>query len=126
MLRNLVSSCISNGKINTTICRAKEVRSIVEKMVTLGKNGTLAARRRAESYVFGEGTAEKLFKNLAARFSERAGGYTRIVRYGNRLGDNAEVCSLEFVDYSTHEGKAAKAVKAELNKKKEKAAEAAE
>lgn len=112
MLRNLVSSCISNGKITTTICRAKEVRSLVEQMITLGKDGTLAARRRAEAYVFGDGTAEKLFKGLADRFKDRAGGYTRIIRYGNRLGDNAEICSLEMVDYQDHEGKTLAAAKA--------------
>ena len=105
MLRNLVSSCISHGKITSTLCRAKEVRALVEKMVTLGKNGTLAARRRAESYVFGSGTAEKLFKDLSGRFQVRAGGYTRIVKYGKRLGDNADICSLEFVDFADHEGK---------------------
>lgn len=104
MLRNLATSFLENGKIQTTLPKAKELRPIVEKMITLGKNGSLHARRQMESYLFGNTAAGYVCSVLAKRFAERAGGYTRIVKYGARFGDGAEMCSLELVDYQQQEG----------------------
>lgn len=98
MLRNLVTSLIDNERITTTDARAKEVRKIAEKMITLGKRGDLHARRQALSVIFDKDVVAKLFERLAPRYVERAGGYTRIIKVGNRLGDNASVSIIEFVD----------------------------
>lgn len=105
MLRNLATSLVENGRIRTTVPRAKELRPIVEKLVTLGKKGGLHQRRQAESYLFGQTAAKKLCTELGPRFKERAGGYTRIIKFGPRFGDGAEICQIEFVDFSEHEGK---------------------
>jgi large subunit ribosomal protein L17 len=98
MLRNMVTSLIDNERITTTDARAKEVRKIAEKMITLGKRGDLHARRQALNVVFDKDIVAKLFERLAPRYAERAGGYTRIIKVGNRLGDNASVSIIEFVD----------------------------
>nr|WP_320115421.1 50S ribosomal protein L17 [uncultured Desulfuromonas sp.] len=98
MLRNMVTSLIDHERITTTDARAKEVRKIAEKMITLGKRGDLHARRQALSVIREKDVVAKLFDRLAPRFSERAGGYTRIIKVGNRLGDNAPVSIIEFVD----------------------------
>nr|WP_320048432.1 50S ribosomal protein L17 [uncultured Desulfuromonas sp.] len=98
MMRNLVTSLIDHERITTTDARAKEVRKIAEKMITLGKRGDLHARRQALSVIREKDVVAKLFDRLAPRFSERAGGYTRIIKVGNRLGDNAPVSIIEFVD----------------------------
>ncbi len=104
MLRNMATSFLMHGKIKTTVPKAKELRSIVEKMITLGKRGNLHARRQVESYLFDHEAAKKVFSVYAERFNERPGGYTRIVKYGPRFGDGAELCSLELVDYREQEG----------------------
>ncbi|MCD6525807.1 MAG: 50S ribosomal protein L17 [Desulfuromonas sp.] len=98
MLRNMVTSLIDHERITTTDARAKEVRKIAEKMITLGKRGDLHARRQAMSVIFEKKVVAKLFDRLAPRFQERAGGYTRIIKVGNRAGDNAPVSIIEFVD----------------------------
>ncbi|OQY20551.1 MAG: 50S ribosomal protein L17 [Desulfobacteraceae bacterium 4572_35.1] len=98
MLRNMVTSLIDNERITTTDARAKEVRKIAEKMITLGKRGDLHARRQALSVIFDKAVVAKLFERLAPRYENRAGGYTRIIKVGNRLGDNASVSIIEFVD----------------------------
>nr|WP_321530919.1 50S ribosomal protein L17 [uncultured Desulfuromonas sp.] len=98
MLRNMVTSLIDHERITTTDARAKEVRKIAEKMITLGKRGDLHARRQALSVIREKDVVAKLFDRLAPRFSERCGGYTRIIKVGNRLGDNAPVSIIEFVD----------------------------
>lgn len=98
MLRNLVTSLLDKERITTTDARAKEVRKIAEKMITLGKRGDLHARRQALSVVFDKDVVAKLFERLAPRFEERAGGYTRIIKVGNRQGDNASVSIIEFVE----------------------------
>ena len=104
MLRNLVTDLIVHERITTTETRAKEIRSIAEKMVTLGKRGDLHARRQAASYVrrvdIDETTnsIQKLFDDLAPRFKERNGGYTRIFKIGQRQGDAAPMVILEFVE----------------------------
>ena len=98
MLRNMVTSLLENGKIETTVTRAKEVRSLAEKMITLGKTNTLHSRRQALAFITKESVVTKVFEELAPKYAERNGGYTRIVKIGNRKGDNAPVSIIEFVD----------------------------
>ena len=98
MLRNLVTSFLENGKIETTVTRAKETRSMAEKMITLGKKGTLAARRQALAYITKEDVVTKLFNEIAPKYAERNGGYTRIYKLGERRGDGAQMAILELVD----------------------------
>lgn len=97
MLRNLVTSLLENGKIETTVTRAKEARSIADRMITLGKRGDLHARRQALSYITKEEVVVKLFDEIAPQYEDRNGGYTRILRMGPRRGDAAEVVILELV-----------------------------
>ena len=97
MFRNMATDLLRNGKINTTDTRAKEIRRVVEKLVTLGKNGSLHARRKALAYVRDRAVVEKLFSELAQRYMERPGGYTRIVKLGYRRGDNAPISLVELV-----------------------------
>ncbi|MDD2483609.1 MAG: 50S ribosomal protein L17 [Eubacteriales bacterium] len=97
MLRNLVTDLLREGRITTTDCRAKEARKIAEKMITLGKRGDLHARRQAMAVVFDETVVKKLFDEIAPKYSERNGGYTRILKLGPRRGDSAEVVFLELV-----------------------------
>jgi large subunit ribosomal protein L17 len=96
---NLTSALIEHGRIRTTLAKAKEVRPIAEQMVTLGRRGDLAARRRVIGYLRSHETAHTLFSEVAPRFVDRPGGYTRIVKLGRRQGDGAEMAYLEFVDY---------------------------
>ncbi len=97
MLRNMVTSLLKEEKIVTTDTRAKELRCIAEKMITLGKRGDLHARRQAGSFIRDRVTAKKLFDEISPRYGERAGGYTRIVKMGRRLGDNAPVSVIELM-----------------------------
>ena len=97
MLRQLVTDLLENGKIETTFYRAKEVQPVVEKMITLGKKGNLAAYRRALSFITKEDVANKLFKEIAPKYAERNGGYTRVTRTGARRGDAAEMAIIELV-----------------------------
>lgn len=97
MLRNLVTSLFRDERIKTTETRAKEVKSIAEKLVTDAKQGDLAARRRALAYIYEEEVVRKLFDKIAPKYAERPGGYTRIVKVGYRRGDAAEMVLLEFV-----------------------------
>jgi len=97
MLRNLVTSFLKYGKIETTEMRAKETRSIAEKMITLAKRGDLHARRQVLAYVTEEAVVQNLFDNVAPKYSERNGGYTRMYKVGPRRGDGAEVVILELV-----------------------------
>jgi large subunit ribosomal protein L17 len=96
---NLAGALIEHGRIRTTVAKAKEVRPIAEQMITLGRRGDLSARRRAIGYLRSHETAHKLFSEVAPRFADRAGGYTRIVKLGPRQGDGAEMAYLELVDY---------------------------
>ncbi len=98
MLRNMVTSLLDNERITTTDARAKEVRKIAEKMITLGKRGDLHARRQAMSVIFDKKVVGKLFERLAPRYQERNGGYTRIIKVGSRQGDNAPMSIIEFVE----------------------------
>jgi len=97
MLRNLVTSLLDKGKITTTISRAKETRSLAEKMITLAKRGDLHSRRQVLSFVNDETVTKNLFDDIAPRYKDREGGYTRIVRIGPRRGDAAEMAILELV-----------------------------
>ena len=97
MLRQQVTDLLENGKIETTFYRAKEVQPVVEKMITLGKKGNLAACRRALSFITKEDVAQKLFKEIAPKYADRNGGYTRVTRTGARRGDAAEMAVIELV-----------------------------
>jgi len=96
---NLSGSLIEHGRIKTTVAKAKAVRPIVEKMVTLGRRGDLSARRQALAYLRSNDVVHMLFAEVAPRFADRPGGYTRIVKLGPRAGDAADMAYLEFVDY---------------------------
>lgn len=98
MYRNLVTDLMVNEKITTTEAKAKEVRGLAEKMITLGKESGLHSRRQALAYIWDKTAVEKLFTELAPRYTERSGGYTRIVKLGPRLGDGAEMVRLELVE----------------------------
>ena len=97
MLRAMVTFLLENGKIETTVTRAKEVRAMAEKMITLGKRGDLHARRQALAYIYDEDVVTDLFDNIAPKYAERNGGYTRILKLGKRQGDAAEMAFLELV-----------------------------
>jgi large subunit ribosomal protein L17 len=97
MLRNLVTSLIDHEQVRTTDAKAKEVRRLVERMITLGKRGDLHARRHALRTVRSREAAAKLFGPLAARYRERPGGYTRIIKIGRRPGDNAPVSLIQLI-----------------------------
>ena len=98
MLRNLVTSTLENGKIETTVTRAKETKALVEKMITLGKQNTLHTRRQALAFITKEDVVTKLFNEISPKYAERNGGYTRIIKIGPRKGDAAEMAVLELVD----------------------------
>lgn len=97
MLRSLTTSFLKHGKVRTTEMRAKEVRSLAEKMITLAKRGDLHARRQALSYLLEETVVTDLFTKIAPRYTDRNGGYTRILKEGPRRGDSAEMVILELV-----------------------------
>jgi large subunit ribosomal protein L17 len=96
---NLAGSLIEHGRIRTTEAKAKEVRPIVEDMITLGKRGDVSAHRQAVAFLRSKAVAHRLFAEVAPRFADRPGGYTRIVRIGPRQGDAAPMAYLELVDY---------------------------
>lgn len=99
MLRNIVTSLLEHERIVTTLPKAKEVRRAAEKMITLGKRGDLHARRQAAAYIRSKSIVTKLFNELAPQYAERPGGYTRIIRTGNRPGDAAPMALIELVNY---------------------------
>jgi len=98
VLRNSVTSLLDKEKIVTTETRAKEIKRLADKMITLGKRGDLHARRQVMSYLTSEAVVYKLFNDLAPRYEERQGGYTRIIKMGNRRGDGAPMAVLELVE----------------------------
>ena len=97
MLRGLVTDLFEHGRIETTVTRAKEVRSLAEKMITIGKSNELAKKRQVFSYFTNETVAKKLIDEIAPSYMERQGGYTRITRIGPRRGDAAEMAVIELV-----------------------------
>ena len=98
MLRGLVTYLLENGSIKTTLARAKQVRSMAEKMITLGKKNTLASRRAALAYITKEDVVSKLFNEIAPKYETRNGGYTQIFKMGPRRGDAAEMALIRLVD----------------------------
>ena len=97
MLRQQVTDLLDNGRMETTITRAKEIGPLTETMITLGKNNSLASYRQALSFITREDVAKKLFDEIAPKYAERNGGYTRITRVGPRRGDAAEIAVIELV-----------------------------
>jgi large subunit ribosomal protein L17 len=113
LLRNLITSLFEKERIRTTLAKAKEARSLAEKVITLAKKNTLHSRRQAAKHLAKESALKKLFDDLGPRFSERPGGYTRVVKLGLRSGDGASMAMLELVGSE---------YKKKVKKKKEKAA----
>lgn len=98
LFRNLVTDLLNYEKITSTEAKAKEIRGLAEKMITLGKKGGLTSRRQALAYILDEKIAAKVFNELAPRYAERPGGYTRIIKLGPRLGDGAHMVRIEMVE----------------------------
>ena len=98
MLRNLTTSLLENGKMVTTETRAKEVRCMAEKMITLGKRNTLHTRRQALAYITKPDVVVKLFNEIAPKYADRVGGYTQVYKLGPRRGDAAEMALIKLVD----------------------------
>jgi large subunit ribosomal protein L17 len=96
-LRNLVTNVIERERITTTLRRAKETRPLVEQMITLGKRDTLHSRRQAAAFLMTAAATQKLFRDIAPRFADRPGGYTRIIHAGFRIGDGADLAILELI-----------------------------
>ena len=96
MLRAMVTFLLEKGKIETTVTRAKEVRAMTEKMISLGKQGTLHSKRQVFAFVTKEAVAKKLFDEIAPKYADKNGGYTRIVKIGPRRGDAAEMAIIEL------------------------------
>ena len=99
MMRGMVTLLLENGQVETTLTRAKEVRSMAEKMITLGKKNTLASRRQALAYITKEEVVTKVFTELAPLYENRNGGYTQIFKLGPRRGDCAEMAIVKLIDY---------------------------
>ena len=97
LFRNLVTSLLDQERIETTEAKAKEIRGFTDRMITLGKQGTLPARRRALGFLRSKSVVSKLFDDVAARFKDRPGGYTRIIKTRRRIGDAAEMVAIELV-----------------------------
>ena len=100
MLRGMVTLLLENGQVVTTVTRAKELRSIADKMITLGKKNTLASRRAALAYITKESVVTKVFTEYASLYADRNGGYTQIFKMGPRRGDGAEIAVIKMVDYN--------------------------
>ena len=127
MLRGMVTLLLENGQIETTLTRAKEVRSMAEKMITLGKKNTLASRRAALAYITKEDVVTKLFTQIAPTYANRQGGYTQIFKMGPRRGDAAEMAIVKLIEEApVVEEKKAEAPKKRASKKAETAAPAVE
>jgi large subunit ribosomal protein L17 len=109
LLRNLVTDFLDHGFLKTTLPKAKEIRPLAEKMITLGKRDNLHARRQVQSYVLREGIAKKVFDTIAPKFADRNGGYSRIVKLGNRKGDGADMAVIELLGWELEARKADRA-----------------
>lgn len=108
LMRNLVTSLIERGRIRTTDAKAKELRQIADRLVTLGKRASLHARRQAAAFVRTRAAVRKLFDEIAPRFANRSGGYTRVIKLGRRVGDAAPISLIEFVEYLEAAGSGSK------------------
>jgi large subunit ribosomal protein L17 len=111
MLRGMVTLLLENGQVETTLTRAKEVRAMAEKMITLGKDNTLASRRAALAYITKESVVTKVFTEYASLYADRKGGYTQLFRIGARRGDGAEMAIVKMIDCVKAEPVDAKAAK---------------
>src|SRR5205085_1710091 len=123
MLRNLVTDFLDHGRLMTTLPKAKEVRPLAERMITLGKRDNLHARRQLQAYLLREAVAKKVFDSIAPRFADRNGGYSRIIKLGNRKGDGADLAIIELLGSELEVKKAERAEAAktkQTEKKKEK------
>ena len=120
MLRNMVTDFLDHGRLMTTLPKAKEVRPLAEKMITLGKRDNLHARRQLMSYLMREPVAKKVFDTIAPRFADRNGGYSRIIKLGNRKGDGADLAIIELLGSELEVKKAERAEKAKEKGKKPK------
>jgi len=118
MLRNMVTDLLDHGRIMTTLPKAKEVRPLAEKMITLGKRDTLHARRQLQAYLLRDAVAKKVFDTIAPRFADRNGGYSRIIKLGNRQGDGADLAIIELLGSELEVKKAERADKAKEKKGK--------
>jgi large subunit ribosomal protein L17 len=98
LLRNMVTSLLEHERIQTTDAKAKELRGVAERMITLGKRGDLHARRQALSVIRSKEVTAKVFDDLATRFRDRPGGYTRVIKVGNRVGDAAPISIIELLE----------------------------
>lgn len=125
MLSNMTNDLVMHGRIRTTTPKAKVLRSYAEKMITLGKNGSLSARRRAMAFMKSKEAVTRLFEAVAPQFKERNGGYTRILKLGNRPGDNASMAIIELVEGPQAAAEAAPKKKVAVRKAKAPAAEKA-
>ena len=112
LLRNLVTDLLDHGRLMTTLPKAKEVRPLAEKMITLGKRDNLHARRQVQAYLLREAVGKKLFGSIAPKFSGRNGGYSRIIKLGNRKGDGADLAIIELLGSELEVKKAERAEKA--------------
>src|SRR5215470_2069765 len=112
LLRNLVTSFLEHGRLMTTLPKAKEVRPLAEKMITLGKRDSLHARRQVQSYLMRDGIAKNVFDTIAPRFADRNGGYSRIIKLGNRKGDGADLAIIELLGSELEVKKAERAAQA--------------
>lgn len=119
MFRNMVTSLLKHEKISTTITRSKELRRYADRMITLGKKGDLAHRRKALSFIKSKDVVQKLFSTLAERYKKRNGGYTRIYRSGVRLGDAAPMAIIELVDRDPAAAEKRRTKRVEKEKEKE-------
>ena len=118
MLRNLVTDFLDHGRLMTTLPKAKEVRPLAEKMITLGKRDNLHARRQLQAFVMREAVAKKIFDTIAPRFADRNGGYSRIIKLGNRKGDGADLAIIELLGSELEVKKAERAEKAKEKESK--------
>lgn len=125
MLRGMVTYLLENGQIETTVTRAKEVRALADKMITLGKANTLASRRTALAFITKEDVVRKLFDQIAPAYADRNGGYTAVYKLGPRRGDGAEMALIKLVGYEVApaEDDKKKKKKAKADKKAEEKAE---
>ncbi len=118
LLRNLCTSLFEHERITTTVQKAKEVRPVAEKLITLGKNGSLHARRQAAGMLLKAAVVRKLFDTIAGRFADRSGGYTRIIKLGHREGDGADLAIIELLGSELSVKKAEKAATVAAEKAK--------
>lgn len=115
LLRGLVTDFLDHGRLMTTLPKAKEIRPLAEKMITLGKHDSLHARRQVQAFVLKEAITKKVFDTIAPRFADRNGGYSRIIRLGNRKGDGADLAIIELIGSELEVKKAERAESAKKN-----------